>query len=293
MLHAAIQQASLQTISSHSPCGNGDVLLREEMERCLDSQQDQMNGMEHRLSDFMSDILMRLSRDATPGGTRDNSLADEAARERQARADSHAELALAIGRANINCEERCNELERIFIEATKEIAAAVPTGGSPTQEMPTRIPPRENCAEQAEKDVDVAALREDVEYLTEAWRKEVESLHEGMELLAGQIHQQGPQAIHAEFHQLAAAFEEEAGTRCANDELLQQELTDLGGKVDELWHGFEAISAESQSHSIILQVLREGNPHLPFYPPSGSIEGPVPSDPAEAGYVDSLQFVDF
>merc|ERR1719507_206217 len=60
----------------------------------------------------------------------------EVARESQARADSHAELAVAIGRANINCEERCNEIEKKLGLVTKE---AVPTGSPPAQEMPLRI----------------------------------------------------------------------------------------------------------------------------------------------------------
>jgi len=406
-LSTTLQELSLQTVPKPVLGGIGDALAREEVDQCLNSQRDQLNNMERRLSDFMSDIL---SRDGTPGGTMDASLADKLAKECQARADSHAELAVAIGRANIRCEERCSNIEHKLEELTNQAVAEVQarmqehcesenrlsiatqqaapavtkvalTTGPDVQEKPLRImivgaaglrdadlmpgsgmsdpyctcellgkphasqvqtqvvkntpnplwnheadlqdytigdtlvfkvygqdsgkrddylgsltvrsdmfdphgfegelplqesgtgitatlrlripsrDERQQCIENGEAEVGVAALREEVQYLTEVVRREVESLHEGIDLLAGQFHHGGSQASIAQLQQLAAALDEEVGTRCANDELLQQELVELGGKVDELWGGIEAIGSE----------IQKSDPHQDPHPPTGLV----------------------
>merc|ERR1711956_202615 len=94
-----------------------------------------------------------------------------------------------------------------------------------TATLQLRIQPRgPHHAEKGKAKVAGAALREEVEYLSEVVRKEVENLHERIELLAGQIRQGGPQAPTEKLQQLTAALEEEVGTRCAKDDLLQKEL---------------------------------------------------------------------
>merc|ERR1712151_598570 len=52
-LNAAVQRLLLHWAEC-GPSGTSDALLREEVDRCLDCQRDQMSNMERRLSDFMS-----------------------------------------------------------------------------------------------------------------------------------------------------------------------------------------------------------------------------------------------
>lgn len=107
-------------------------------------------------------------------------------------------------------------------------------------------------------EADTAGLRQDLECLTDAVRKELESLHEGMEMLHTQIQQGGGGvAPGSDMVQLVQALDEEAGKRYESDELLKQEMAEMANRVEQLWHGVEAISAESQTHKAELQVVRE------------------------------------
>jgi hypothetical protein len=102
-----------------------------------------------------------------------------------------------------------------------------------------------------------AALRQDLECLTDAVRKELETLHEQMQMLHGQIQVGGGQPGGSDMMQLVQALDNEAGQRLETDELLKQEMVEVSNKVEQLWHGVEAMSAESQNHRTELQKVRE------------------------------------
>merc|ERR1712008_414840 len=79
-----------------------------------------------------------------------------------------------------------------------------------------------------------------------------------MQMLHGQIQQVGGgQPGGSDMMQLVQALDNEAGQRLETDELLKQEMVEVSNKVEQLWHGVEAISAESQNHRVELQKVRE------------------------------------
>jgi len=97
------------------------------------------------------------------------------------------------------------------------------------------------------KESAVDTMRQDLECLTDAIRREFQRLQEDVEMLAGQMQQGGGgQPGGPDMMQLVEALDEEAGKRYETDELLKQEMVEASNRLDQLWQAVEAIIAQSQ-----------------------------------------------